>query len=469
MKQIPWLAFSIDRQSATPVFEQICAAFRHQAANGDLQEGSTVPPTRTLASELGVSRSTVVTAYEQLVAEGYLRGRSGSGYVVCRLGPVDLSEATNKEKIRIDIEPAEGPNPFEAGRADMRLFPYAQWAKTVSRVCRTHPQTMLTGSTLNGNADLCRAIADHVAEWRGIDASPHQIFITAGSGDAIELCYRALAQPGDRIGIENPGYEPLKNYALDLGLLPEFMSIDDNGAALNEAASRSRILVVTPSHQYPLGGAMTPNRRQEFLSWATRTDGWIIEDDYDSEFRYSGSPIPAMAGFDRLQRTIYVGSFSKIFSNNLRLGYVIVPEPLLSVFQATRQRLGIKASLMPQQALAEFISGGDFFRHLRRMRRIYGERRTFLLDRLSRDFSDFGWFKDHQAGMQVAFYLIPGRSDTDIFQKMKEENLVAEPLSSFCHGEMKINGLLLGFCAFSQEELDNALVRLLEALRTNPG
>ena len=187
------------------------------------------------------------------------------------------------------------------------------------------------------------------------------------------------------------------------------LPLDDHGARLpNGDAS---LAVLTPSHQFPMGGTMTAGRRQEFLAWAAATQSWIVEDDYDSEFRFSGRPIPAMAGFDGLNRTIYVGSFSKIFSSGLRLGYVIPPLELRERFAEALRRFGGKASVTPQAPLAEFMTSGEFYRHLRRVRRHYGRRRAFLLEALARDFSDIGWVKDHQAGMQIVLHLNSGLSD----------------------------------------------------------
>ncbi len=465
---IPWLAFTIDRDCKLPVFEQICAAIRARAVSGSLTQGTRLPATRAMATELGVSRSTIVTAYDQLVAEGYLTSVQGSGYRVCAIGEVELAQKPSPpprlstSKIQENTPPT--PHPFQAGRPDMRLFPHQQWAKTTARICRTDPRSMLEGASPFGHFKLRQAIAAHVADWRGITASPHQIIITAGSTDALEICTRSLAQAGDRIGLENPGYLPLRRFAEGQGLDPIYLDATGAGADLPPPGTTPRLVVLTPSHQYPLGGAMSPNRRLEFINWAQSNDAWIIEDDYDSEFRYAGRPIPAMAGFDHLDRTLYIGSFSKIFSSALRLGYVIVPDPLIDVFRDTMRRFGQKASLMPQAPLAEFISSGEFYRHLRRVRRIYGERRKYLLDRLAQDFAEFGHFEDHQAGMQVTFYLNPELSDRKMAARATDLGVAAHPLSEFATKGSGFNGLILGYCGFTPEEMAQALVILRKVL-----
>ncbi|MES0881486.1 PLP-dependent aminotransferase family protein [Roseibium sp. SCP14] len=461
MKLTSWLAFSIDRTSKTPIFEQICGFIREQAISGELPEGTRLPPTRVFATDLGISRSTVVTAYEQLEAEGYLQGLRGSGYTVCAMGQVELQgqgtrtlSATSETK----VEPAK---PFEISQADLRLFPHRQWATTVKRVCRTNPQSMLAGGSLFGCFELREAIADHVSEWRGINASAHQVIITAGSTDALEICVRAVCKTGDAIGLEEPGYLPVRRFASDYGLATSFLNIDGNGAELPSQGDHARLVVLTPSQQFPLGGAMSPSRRLEFIHWAEENNAWVVEDDYDSEFRYSGRPIPAMAGFDCLKRTIYIGSFSKTFSNSLRLGYMIAPEGLVENFHSAMKQIGVKASYMPQPALAEFMKSGEFHRHLRRVRRTYGERRKFLLNRLERDFTDFGSFKDHQAGMQVVLHLNSRFEDFRISQHAADKGMSVQPLSYYSTGDLSHNGLILGFCGSTEEELGRALDLLL--------
>lgn len=460
MKHTPWLAFSIDRTSGTPVFEQICQAIRTKAISGELSQGIKLPPTRVFSTELGVSRSTVVTAYEQLTAEGYLKSIKGSGYSICAMGEVEFKQRPSSPDDLPKDEPTLAPQPFQAGLPDMRLFPHRQWAKAVSRICRSNPQAMLVGGTSFGNFELRKAIADHVSEWRGIKASAGQIIVTAGAADALEISTRTLARFGDRIGLENPGYPPIRRFAKAQGLKPAYMRVDENGATLPSKVKGLRLVVLTPSHQYPLGGAMTPSRRLEFIQWAESVNGWVIEDDYDSEFRYAGRPIPAMSGFDRLRRTIYVGSFSKIFSNTLRLGYLIVPKTTVDQFRTTMDGFGLRASYMPQQALAAFMNNGEFYRHLRRVRRIYGERRKFLLERLSQDFAQYGSFTDHQAGMQIVFNLHPDLNDKDVSAQAYKQGISAQPLSCFSATKSNYNGIVLGYCGFNQDELSAALVGL---------
>lgn len=473
MQNVSGLVFAIDRQAKTPVFEQICAAIRMRAISGALPQGGRLPATRVFATELGVSRSTVVTAYEQLVAEGYLHSVQGSGYTICAQGEVELAQPALIAEQPVSAGQPEAvlpPMPFEPSQPDMRLFPHRQWAKTVARICRANPQAMLVGGSTFGNYELRQAIAAHVAEWRGITASPEQIIVTAGATDALEICLGTLTVTGDLVGLEDPGYLPLLGFVKSQGLVPHFVGVDDQGAELpeqqsdglqaDEAQSGPRIVVLTPSHQYPLGGAMSPNRRLDYIRWAEANAAWIVEDDYDSEFRYAGRPIPAMAGFDRLNRTIYIGSFSKIFSNSLRLGYAIVPVDLIDAMRQRMRRSGLKASYMPQQPLAEFMNSGEFYRHLRRVRRIYAERRRFLLDHLMRDFAGYGQIRDVQAGMQIILHLDERFRDTDLVRRAAARGVQVQPLSKYATVATGYNALILGFCGFDEAEMEPALAAL---------
>ena len=458
-----WLAFTIDRTRKTPVFEQICDALRQDIRGGAKPKGTRLPATRSFAQDLGVSRSTVVTAYEQLVAEGYIEGRQGAGYEVCVTETPEIDPVPAESDLT-SIPPEDPPYGFLSGNPDMRLFPYRSWAKTVARVARRRPEDLLVSQSLQGYPALRRAIADHVREWRGVRAAPEQIFVTAGSIEGLELCLRALSTAGDPVALENPGYQPMRRQVEAMGMRTVDMALDDQGACVPDQSAA--LAVLTPSHQYPLGGTMSANRRQAFLAWAAATESWIVEDDYDSEFRFAGRPIPAMAGFDGLNRTIYVGSFSKIFSSGLRLGYVIPPLDLRDRFAETLRRFGSKASVTPQPPLAEFMESGECYRHLRRVRRHYGRRRAFLLEVLARDFSDVGSVTDHQAGMQIALHLKPHLNDRHVEEAAALAGVTVQALSRYYEGTPKGNGLVLGYCGMNEEETADALAILRRVMDT---
>ncbi|OIQ29823.1 MAG: aspartate aminotransferase [Alphaproteobacteria bacterium MedPE-SWcel] len=465
------LGFMPDRGSDTPIFEQICTAIRSRIRSGALAPNERLPATRALATDLGVARATVVTAYEQLVAEGYLRSRRGSGYTVCTMGEVELPPGG--ETLPAQDLTERPPLLLEAGQPDMRLFPYRAWAKCVSRLCRTRPADMLTGCGRFGHPELRQAIASHVRDWRGLPARPEQVLVTSGATEALDICLHALATKGGAVAVENPGFPPIRRFAEAQGLRVRDLSLDAQGAEVPVVGDGSDVVVLTPSHQYPLGGAMSAGRRQSFLAWAAEARGWIVEDDYDSEFRYAGHPIPAMAGVDALGRTVYIGSFSKIFSNSLRMGYIVAPDSLVEALGAAMRAKGARASAMPQAALAEFMHQGEFYRHLRRVRRIYAERHRTLIDRLRSGFSEFGQVEDHQAGMQVVLHLRSDLNDLRLAERARALGLGVDALSSYCRGSSAssassgsagLNGLVLGACLNDLDEQKEALERLRRAI-----
>jgi len=452
------LVYQLDRQSKTPVFVQLTNSIRHRIVSGEIEQNQRLPASRSLASELGLSRSTVTSAFEQLVAEGYIEGRRGSGFYTCPVGHIELKPAlanANKESAKPpSLKPRTQAHP---GFPDMRLFPYRQWAQCMSRVARLSPEALVSADELFGNIALRQSITRYLRDWRGIETSADQILITAGSIDALEICVRTLTKSGDYVALENPGYQPLRNIVLNLGLKPLWLNMDNRDVEVPEIKADKpspTLTILTPSHQFPLGGAMSPLRRREFLQWAEQTNSWIIEDDYDSEFRYAGSPIQALAGFDNTDRTIYVGTFSKIFSVGLRLGFLVAPVNLVPEFSKTLAGFGIKAATTAQSALAAFMDSGEFYRHIRRTRRIYGERRKFLLNQLQKKLGDIIRYDDHAAGMQLLVNLPANYDDQAIVEAARNQGVVISALSSHYSQGEKQSGLLLGFCAFTEDEIE---------------
>jgi len=470
MATIAGIAFEIDRAGADPAFAQVYHAIRRRIVQGALKTGDRLPPTRSLAVDLGLSRSTVNAAYDQLIAEGYVASRQGAGCFVRPIGDVELADAVApRRRPPSPPQPTDKSGPptppvFTPGVPDMRLFPYSQWARTVARTSRTAPAALVASSDPFGDMALREAISEHIAEWRGVHAPAERIVVTAGSGDALEICIRALAAPGDRVGLEDPGYPPLRNFVRSLGLKPAWLDIDAGGASLPTAEAPPRINVLTPSHQFPLGGAMAPARRGAHIAWAAANDAWIVEDDYDSEFRYSGRPIPAMASLDTDGRTIYVGGFSKVFSNSLRIGYLAAPEGMADRVRQVLRDYGVKASIAPQRPLADFVSNGEFYRHLRRMRRLYDERRRALVDALRRSLGPLADFADHQAGMLIALNLPPNIDDRAVVAEAATAGLGPLALSAYYAGGQPSSGLVLGFCAFTPAEIEAATTPLAEII-----
>lgn len=471
MPDAPLLGLVLQPDLPAALVDQIYDALRRRIVKGQLRYRERLPPTRRLAEELGVSRTTIVSAYDQLIAEGFAKSRPGAGVFVSNIGEVERKSGTVKPAVHEIPVASPPPRPFLHGHPDMSLFPYRRWGRCVSRVARTEPEALIINEDRFGDRKLRVEICRYLSEWRGIVASPEQVLITAGSGDALEICVRVLMAPGqhDAIALENPGYPPLASFARNIGLPIQWMHVDDMGAcppASRKTGARgtAKLAVLTPSSQFPLGGAMPQARRSAFLAWAAENSAWIIEDDYDSEFRYAGQPIPALASMDARERTLYVGSFSKIFSNGLRLGFVVVPRGLAGKFHDALYSYGAKASLTPQRPLAEFLASGEFYRHIRRVRRIYAERRGMLIS-LLREYLPQADFTDHRAGMQIAVYLPDEISDKTLSQRAAKTGLTCPALSRYYAKGPAQNGMLLGFCGFTPEEMGDGFKLLCACLR----
>lgn len=470
MADVPLLRLGVDSQSTTPLFAQVYEALRARIVAGKITVASRLPSSRALAEELGVSRATVVTAYDQLIAEGFVESRPGSGIYVSDIGEVETIPTVSAPPVVPSHQPVSPPppQPFQPGHPDMRLFPHRHWGQCLARVARTAPETLVLETEPFGDPVLRGEVVKYLAEWRGVNVHPSQILITAGAGDALEICLRTLAKPGQHVAMEDPGYTPLSNIVVNQGLKPTWMATDADGAQCPPPSGfhdRPVISILTPSSQFPLGGAMTPGRRLEHLSWAKQNFAWIVEDDYDSEFRYGGRPIPALSSYDQTGRTLYIGSFSKIFSNTLRLGFLVIPNQLMSPVTETLKVYGAKASLIAQRPLGLFMQSGLFYRHIRRMRRIYGERRHTLSKLLSEEFGDLLTWKDHQAGMQITVTLPPECDDVALSRDLAHAGVSCPALSTYYKRATHQNGLLIGFCSFTPEEMQSSIQTMKTILK----
>jgi GntR family transcriptional regulator / MocR family aminotransferase len=460
---------ALDPGSASPLHVQLTEQLRQLILSGRLAPGTRLPSSRQLAEELGVSRSTVVAAFEQLASEGYSEGRHGSGvYVASQLPESQLLVRVAKPLIpkSAGATPA-GPDPvrpFQVAAPELALFPHEEWARLAWRIWR-NPSTALLGQPdPKGWLPLRRAIGEHLSVARGLDADPNHIVITSGVAEAISVVAAALFSPGDRIAVEEPGYPLLRRALTISGLDPLPVAVDESGFDPARIGRRVAAVAVTPSRHYPLGMTMPLPRRLQLLAWA-EAGGYVLEDDYDSEFRYRGRPLPALMSLDRAGRTLYIGSFSKVISPSIRLGYIVVPPPLEPLIAQALKEQGPKASLMPQPVLAEFMSSGIFAAHVRRMRRLYAKRQSFLLAAAERHLSGLVRIAPEPAGMHViADLLDPSLTDIVASESAAAAGLVAPALSSFATTPQRRQGLVLGYAAFPEPELERAVRLLAQAL-----
>ncbi len=459
----------IDRSDREPIQSQIARQLRDLVLTGRLKPQSRIPSSRALAEELGIARATVVEAFEQLLGEGYLETRSGSATrVASELPEVLLTTAPVVRKKHVSTAAKRIPaKPFQSGLIDWEHFPHDQWGRILGRFWRNPPITLLEHNDPFGWLPLRSAIAEHLYEWRGIQCDPEQIIITAGGMDAFDLIRRATLKDGDSIWMEDPGYRTARRTFALGGARVVHVPIDHEGLLVSEGrkyAAHANAAFVTPARQYPTGATMPLSRRLELLEWANEAGAIVIEDDYDSEYRYIGKPLPALMSLDRQSRVIYSGTFSKVFSPLVRLGFIVVPKAMSERFAKERAGFGAPPSLIVQPALTEFMVSGAFAIHIRRMRRIYAARRTALIEALTPGDGKQFTVDAPPSGLMLLLRLEAHRDDVALAEKLHAEGIETLALSTHFSGTPRSQGLLLSFAGFDETHLRRAAKRLLELL-----
>jgi GntR family transcriptional regulator / MocR family aminotransferase len=460
----------IDRDDREPIQAQIARQIRSLVLSGRLKPQTRLPSTRALAEELAVARATVVEAYEQLSSEGYLETRSGSGTRVAAELPETLLTSPPKQKAKEPVRAGlkrEPARPFRSGLVDWENFPHDEWGRLLGRFWRNPPVTLLEHNDAFGWMPLRQAIARHLYEWRGIDCTAEQVIVTAGGLDAFDLIGRAVLAQGDEVWFEEPGYPTARRIFSQGGVTAIPVPVDAEGLLVArgiERAPAARAAFVTPARQYPTGVTMPLARRLELLDWAAEADAIVIEDDYDSEYRYVGKPLPALMSLEARARVIYTGTFSKVFSPIVRLGYIVVPKALSGRFREERLSHGAPPSLMAQPALAEFMSAGAFAIHIRRMRRIYAARRRALIEALKPGEGRLYRVDASPAGLMLLLRLPAGVSDEETVRALERHGIETQALSSHYAGRSRQQGLLLSFAGFSEADLQKASRILIEVL-----
>lgn len=477
----------VEKRASHSLYRQVYEGYRKAIVEGSLRIGQRVPSTRVLALELGISRMPVLNAYAQLSAEGYLESRTGSGTIVSRSLPERMaktelaSRPTGLNRKRrpvsqrcLNLATAEGfyrsrgLGPFNVSQIGFDCFPVALWNSLVTR----HTRNVRAKSFDYGDPMGLRTLRERIAEYlriaRGVRCEARQIIIVSGSQQGLEITTRVLLDPGDRVWMEEPGYRLARSVFACSGCVVVPVKVDAEGLNVAAGAKKcgsARAALVTPSHQYPLGVTMSASRRLQLLDWAESNGSWIIEDDYDSEYRYEGMPVTSLQGLDRNSRVVYIGTFSKVLFPSLRLGYLVVPEDLVERFLAARFALDIGPPTFPQAVLADFIGEGHFARHIRRMRSVYAARRNALIENLRDRFGSMVEMMGADTGMHLAVVL-KGISDRALSERGARENLWLAPLSSLFMGKKAQQGFILGFGSTSVQEIPAAVHKLWRLVRT---
>ena len=477
---------AVDRKSDSPLYRQVYDSFRTAIVEGRLRTGQRVPSTRALAVELGISRIPLLNAYAQLLAEGYFESRVGAGTVVSRSLPDEIIPSPPRGRRQTTV--SRGPRPLSLRSAETPLvedgpwrrawgafgvsqvafeqFPFPVWNSLVHRHCRNLKAKSLDYGHPLGSKDLREAIAIYLGTARAVRCNASQIMIVSGSQHALEITARVLLDPGNRVWMEEPGYSYARRVFNGSGCDVVPVPVDGEGldvAAGIKLCAKARLAMVSPSHQYPLGVTMSASRRLQLLEWAERSGSWIIEDDYDSEYRYESMPIASLQGLDTNARVIYIGTFSKVLFPSLRLGYLVIPSDLVPRFVAARLAFDITPAGFFQAVLADFIREGHFSRHIRRMRSLYNERRTALIRAIGNQLGPSAEISGEQAGMHLTL-TIPGVSDRAAARRAETKNLWVLPLSSCYLGKPVRQGFVLGFGSTAVSDIPSAVKKLRDAI-----
>jgi GntR family transcriptional regulator/MocR family aminotransferase len=461
------------------IYRQLRAAI----LDGRLRPGDALPPTRELARRLQVSRNTITHAYERLTAEGFLVGRIGSGTTVRPdAAPPRPRRAPSVSPLRPRavwraLAPgvrAIGSSPpaeydFQVGVPDARLFPWDVWRRLVARQLRPARRRSGVYGDPEGHPRLREAIARHVGLARSVQAGADDVVVTAGAQQALDLIGRLLLSPGARVAVEDPGYPPAAQLFLSHDARVAPVPVDGEGLVVDALPADARLVYVTPSHQFPLGVPMSLARRRALLDWAERRGAAVIEDDYDSEFRFGDRPLEPLQSLDRSGRVLYVGSFSKVLVPALRLGFVIAPAPLVEGLRAARRLCDWHGPLEVQAALAELIDDGLLARHVRRVRRVYEKRRERLAAALERHLAGELRAVPSSAGLHLsAFFAEPGRDAAALAAAAREAGVGVQPLAPYYRGRPRA-GLALGYGVIPVAKIEEGVRRLATCARAQRG
>lgn len=474
-----------ERDEKKPAYRWLYTAMRAEILEGRLRPGTRLPATRDLARQYSLSRGTIIAAFEELKAEGYVEGNIGSGTYVSKVLPEALLQVAlhtetkpvqrQKQRRRLSafgrqVKLFEGfkMRPIRAFRANLPaldLFPATLWAQIATRRLRRASTKLLLGCDAMGYQPLREAVADYLTSSRGVRCSAEHVAIVSGVQEALDLVARLFVNPGDKVCMENPGYIGADMVFESMGAKISALPVDEEGMQLRESRMQgARLVYITPGHQFPLGITMSLPRRLALLAWAQKNNALIFEDDYDSEYRYTGRPIPALQGLDRNGCVLFAGSFSKVLFPSLRLGYLVIPPDLVDYFAATISVTSRHAPMLEQAIVCDFIVEGHFGRHLRRMREIYAERLSVLLGHARQKLDGLLEISNIEAGLQTMGWFCNGIDGASAVKAAANRGIDVTLLSSYTRGRSAREGLQLGFAAIDPREIRRGVTELAIAL-----
>ena len=477
------VALTLKAAPGVPLHRRIYEEWRLGILSGRFRRGERVPSTRELAATLGVARSTVTAAYDQLTAEGYFECARGSGTFVCRELPETLLHARRpptagrsmagpeaEAPVRLSRYATELADPrlpqpcvpdgwlrFSHWRPDLDRFPWAIWHRLMKRhLAGSANQLFDYADSPAGYDPLRREIRAYLARSRAVNCSPEQVLVVNGSQQGLDLCTRVLIDRGDEVALENPGYQGARQIFQACGARLTAAAMDADGVIPTSLSPKSRLVYVTPSHQFPTGVSMSVARRLELIEWARRHAAAVIEDDYDSEYRYSGAPLPAMQGLAKGVPVFYIGTFSKVMFPGMRIGYVIVPPALSVVFQRVKWLADRQTPLLEQAALADFLREGHLERHTRKMRRVYGRRREVMVASLSKHFGSKAQVLGDEAGMHALVRF----EDDEVGARAAANRVQLASSEGYYQGQAPKNEFVFGFSCVTESQIREAIRRL---------
>ena len=490
--EISFAGVRITKSSAIPLYTQVYEQFREMILNSRLRPGDRLPATRNLAAELGVSRTIITQGFEQLILEGYLIGKTGSGTFVASILPDSLTNTATVERakgIPVTVKPAvpaknlipeelllgnsakEDVTPFQTGHAAVDLFSYPEWYEVSKKVLKNLKQYPLGYEDAMGYEPLRNEIARYLRISRGVKCETGQIIIVNGSQQGLNLIVQSLLKKGDTVWLEDPGYHGMQFVCTDMEIQICPVPVEKDGIDINFGINKfpeAKLAYVTPSHQFPIGVTLSLKKRLQLLEWAFQNKMWILEDDYDSEFRYEGRPLASLQGLDNHGTVIYSGTFSKVLFPGLRLAYIVLPTSEMAYeLKKVKGMMDRQSPILDQLILAKFIEEGHFLRHIRKMRLIYAERRKILVQLIEEHLGDYLTIEPSSAGMNLTAWL----SDKIDVEKLKEEvkkhHVIVHFINDYSLENFIKPAVTLGFTGFTKYKLKTSVEKLVTCIQNS--